>query len=190
MGKQMGWLTATALAALSILAAGHASAANCIADKPPNPQPATSQPVPPVFCLTGATGQHYYLWTIPVSSSGYLWTVKLESLPGEETRLLIQSLDHDPRKGLFNYKTLWQGASNGKTSNIASPGDRPPLSDRPPPLVLPPAATPTWTFPRMLSRNDRFFAHVPFFNASPCGHSHTPLAFRVIARSGQAVTSK
>ena len=121
MRERRQWLTVALFAALSMFPAAQTSAANCIADKSPNPQPATSQSVPPVFCLTGAVGQHYYLWAIPANLVGRVWTVKLELLPGEDTRLLVQSLDRDPHKGLFNFKTLWQGANTAKTSNIASP---------------------------------------------------------------------
>src|SRR5664279_1174734 len=71
-------------------------AATCLTDRPPNDQPANSQAVPNEFCLAGAAGQHYYLWQIPESAAGKRWTVKLESLPGENTILMVQSLDKDP----------------------------------------------------------------------------------------------
>lgn len=115
------------IAMLAALAASGAHAATCLADRSPNDQPTNSQSVPPEFCIAGAVGQHYYLWNIPAALSGRSWTVKLESLPGEDTRLVVQSLDHDPHKGPFLFRSLWQGANTAASSNITSP----PLSLKP-----------------------------------------------------------
>ena len=115
------------IAMLAALAASGAHAATCLADYSPNGQPANSQSVPPEFCIAGAAGQHYYLWNIPAVLSGRSWTVKLESRPGEDTRLVVQSLDHNPHKGPFLFRSLWQGANTAASSNITSP----PLSLKP-----------------------------------------------------------
>jgi hypothetical protein len=110
------------LVALAMLSANRPSAAaSCISDAPPNGQPATGQTVPPEFCIAGASGQHYYLWTIPESFAGRPFTVRLQSLPGESSILMVQSLDQDPRKGPFNFTTLWQGKSSAANSNLATP---------------------------------------------------------------------
>lgn len=97
-----------------------AASAPCLADHPPNDRPANSQSVPPEFCVSGAAGQHYYLWKIPSNLDGKVWKLKLEALSGEDTRLMVQSLDHDPHQGAFNFKTLWSGASTSTTSEITS----------------------------------------------------------------------
>jgi hypothetical protein len=110
------------LVALAFLCINRPSdAASCISDAPPNDQPATGQAVPTEFCVAGAAGQHYYLWTIPDSPAGRQFTVKLQSLPGETSILMVQSLDHDPRKGPFNFTTLWQGKGTPANSNIETP---------------------------------------------------------------------
>jgi hypothetical protein len=110
------------LVALVLLSANRPSAAaSCISDAPPNDQPATGQPVPQEFCVAGAAGQHYYLWTIPDSFAGRQFKVKLQSLPSETSILMVQSLDADPRKGLFNFTTLWQGKTTAANSNLETP---------------------------------------------------------------------
>ncbi len=98
-----------------------AAAAGCISDAPPNGQPAIGQTVPPEFCVAGAAGQHYYLWTIPDSFAGRQFTVKLQSLSGETSILMVQSLDADPRKGPFHLTTLWQGKTTIANSNLETP---------------------------------------------------------------------
>ncbi len=77
--------------------------------------------MPPEFCIAGAAGQHYYLWTIPDSFAGRQFKVKLQSLPGETSILMVQSLDADPRKGLFHFTTLWQGKTTAAKSNLETP---------------------------------------------------------------------
>src|SRR5450631_559685 len=93
----------------------------CVPDRPPNDQPATGQTVPPEFCVAGAAGQHYYLWTIPDSFAGRQFTVKLQSLLDETSILMVQSLDADPRKGPFHFTTLWQGKTTIANSNLETP---------------------------------------------------------------------
>jgi hypothetical protein len=110
------------LVALTLLYINRPSdAASCISDAPPNDQPANGQAVPPEFCIAGAAGQHYYLWTIPDSLAGLQFKVKLQSLPGETSILMVQSLDADPRKGPFHFTTLWQGKTTAANSNLETP---------------------------------------------------------------------
>ncbi|HEX3756437.1 MAG TPA: VWA domain-containing protein [Rhizomicrobium sp.] len=110
------------LVGLSLILGPHiAEAAPCLVDAPPNEQPASSQSVPPEFCIAGAVGQHYYLWNIPANFTGKNWTLKLEALPGETARLLVQSLDHDPHAGFFTPTTIWSGANTGANAMIVTP---------------------------------------------------------------------
>jgi hypothetical protein len=112
----------TWLVALAFLCFDRTSdAASCISDAPPNDQPATGQIVPAEFCVAGAAGQHYYLWSIPDSLAGRQFVVKLQSLPGETSILVVQSLDADPRKGPFHFTTQWQGKSTAANSNLETP---------------------------------------------------------------------
>jgi hypothetical protein len=81
---------------LALGSAAYAVEPTCIPDKEPNDRPETAMPVTGTFCVEGSIGendQDILAWSVSNADAGQAWTIELEGIPGQETKVQLHRIE-------------------------------------------------------------------------------------------------